>query len=162
MSWTDGALIAALTRLLPTRRRLGLLVTPATILRWHRRLITRRRRAGTKGLARVTTLCDHPTATCDSCQAGQRSSLVVTDPTAPTEPNPTAAHRGAVALTTALRISTLLPREQEAIFSILRTLRIADELRGRLAGQADAGSYASRLLYAVLDNYRRELAKLGR
>jgi hypothetical protein len=32
MSWADRALTAALTRLLPTRRRLGLLVTPATIL----------------------------------------------------------------------------------------------------------------------------------
>ena len=42
MSWTDRALIAALTRLLPMRRRLGLLVTPATILRWHRQLIARR------------------------------------------------------------------------------------------------------------------------
>ena len=40
--WTDRALIAALTRLLPVRRRLGLLATPATILRWHRQLITRR------------------------------------------------------------------------------------------------------------------------
>ena len=34
--------MAALTRLLPTRRRLGLLVTPSTILRWHRRLVSRR------------------------------------------------------------------------------------------------------------------------
>ena len=42
MSWTDRALIAALTRLLPTRRRAGLLVTPATTLRWHRRLLSRR------------------------------------------------------------------------------------------------------------------------
>jgi putative transposase len=42
MSWTDRALIAALTRKLPVRRRLGLLVTPATILRWHRQLIARR------------------------------------------------------------------------------------------------------------------------
>ena len=42
MSWADRALTAALTRLLPTRRRLGLLVTPATILRWHRRLVARR------------------------------------------------------------------------------------------------------------------------
>ena len=41
MSWTDRALIAALTRLLPARRRLGLLVTPATILRWHRQLVAR-------------------------------------------------------------------------------------------------------------------------
>src|SRR4051795_7188856 len=42
MSWTDRALLAALTRLLPVRRRLGLLVTPATILRWHRQLVTNR------------------------------------------------------------------------------------------------------------------------
>jgi hypothetical protein len=41
MSWTDRALIAALTRLLPRPRRLGLLVTPATILRWHRQLVAR-------------------------------------------------------------------------------------------------------------------------
>ena len=33
MSWADRALTAALTRLLPTPRRVGLLVTPATILR---------------------------------------------------------------------------------------------------------------------------------
>jgi len=31
MSWTDRAL----TRLVPTRRRVGVFVTPATILRWH-------------------------------------------------------------------------------------------------------------------------------
>ena len=42
MSWTDRALIAALTRLLPRPRHLGLLVNPATILRWHRQLIARR------------------------------------------------------------------------------------------------------------------------
>jgi len=39
LSWADRALITALTRLLPTPRRLALLVTPATILRWHRQLI---------------------------------------------------------------------------------------------------------------------------
>ena len=42
MGWADRALTAALTRLLPRFRRLGLLVTPATILRWHRQLVTRR------------------------------------------------------------------------------------------------------------------------
>jgi transposase len=42
MSWADRALIAALVRRLPTPRRIGLLVAPATILRWHRRLVTRR------------------------------------------------------------------------------------------------------------------------
>src|SRR4051794_11402389 len=40
-TWHDRALIAALVRLLPVRRRLGLLVTPATILRWHRQLVAR-------------------------------------------------------------------------------------------------------------------------
>ena len=39
ISWTDRAMIAALARLLPARRRYGLLVTPATILRWHRQLV---------------------------------------------------------------------------------------------------------------------------
>lgn len=42
MSWTDRAVIAALIRLLPVRRRLGLLVAPITILRWRHQLITRR------------------------------------------------------------------------------------------------------------------------
>jgi putative transposase len=42
MSWTDRALLAALTQLLLVRRRLGLLVTPATILRWGRQLVARR------------------------------------------------------------------------------------------------------------------------
>jgi hypothetical protein len=42
ITWTDRALIAMLTRLLPVRRRRGLLVTPATILGWHRQLIARR------------------------------------------------------------------------------------------------------------------------
>src|SRR5687767_4864221 len=36
MNWTGRAVIAALARLLPARRRLGLLITLATILRWHR------------------------------------------------------------------------------------------------------------------------------
>src|SRR5688500_12052232 len=42
MNWTDRAVIAALARLLPARRRLGLLITPATIPRWHRQLIAHR------------------------------------------------------------------------------------------------------------------------
>jgi putative transposase len=42
MKWTNRALIAALTRLLPVHRRLGLLVTPATILRWHRQIVASR------------------------------------------------------------------------------------------------------------------------
>jgi len=42
ISWTDRAVIAALGRLLPACRRCGLLVTPSTILRWHRQLVRRR------------------------------------------------------------------------------------------------------------------------
>jgi putative transposase len=42
ISWADRALIAALVRRLPRHRRVGLLVTPATILRWHRRLVAGR------------------------------------------------------------------------------------------------------------------------
>jgi hypothetical protein len=35
-SWADRAVIAALTRLLPRSRRIGLFLTPGTVLRWHR------------------------------------------------------------------------------------------------------------------------------
>jgi len=42
ISWTDRAIIAALARLLPARRRCGFLITPATILRWHQQLVRRR------------------------------------------------------------------------------------------------------------------------
>ena len=81
--------------------------------------------------------------------------------TDPTTPDPAQVQRGAVALTTALRISTLLPREQKAIFSILRSLNTADELLPRLAGQPDSDVYAMRLLAAIVDNYRQEMANLG-
>ena len=42
ISWTDRAMIAVLAQLLPARRRHGFLITPATILRWHRQLVARR------------------------------------------------------------------------------------------------------------------------
>src|SRR5919107_4948591 len=43
LSWADrAAVIAALSRLLPVRRRLGLLVTPSIIVRRHRELVARR------------------------------------------------------------------------------------------------------------------------
>jgi putative transposase len=38
----DRALLAALGRLLPPRRRRGLVVTPQTLLRWHRELVRRK------------------------------------------------------------------------------------------------------------------------
>ena len=40
LTWADRAVIAALALRLPPVRRLGMLVTPGTILGWHRRLVT--------------------------------------------------------------------------------------------------------------------------
>ena len=42
LDWADRTVMAALIRLLPGRRRAHRLVTPGTILRWHRRLVTRK------------------------------------------------------------------------------------------------------------------------
>src|SRR6478735_1559316 len=41
LDWAERAVLAALIRLLPGRLRAHRLVTPGTVLRWHRRLITR-------------------------------------------------------------------------------------------------------------------------
>ena len=42
LDWAARAVFAALIRLLPTRLRAHRLVTPGTILRWHRRLVARK------------------------------------------------------------------------------------------------------------------------
>src|SRR5512135_2932885 len=39
MSWTDRAMLAAITRIMPKALRARRIATPGTLLRWHRRLV---------------------------------------------------------------------------------------------------------------------------
>jgi hypothetical protein len=41
LDWADRPVLAALIRLLPGKLRMHRLVTPGTVLRWHRRVVTR-------------------------------------------------------------------------------------------------------------------------
>jgi hypothetical protein len=56
LRWTDRAVIAALVRLLPLHRRLGLLVTPSTIMHWHPRCLPTSRAGATSATSGSTSM----------------------------------------------------------------------------------------------------------
>src|SRR5712672_1035889 len=71
LDWADRAVLAALIRLLPARLRMHRLVTPGTVLRWHRRLVTRKwtcpHRTGRPPVsAEIAMLIDPPATENDS------------------------------------------------------------------------------------------------
>lgn len=90
MSWADRGVIATLVRL-PRPRRIGLLVTPATVLRWHRRLVARRWTA-----ISIRRLTNHPSppAYARLCHAWPPRTPSG-DTAASTENSPTSATRAA-------------------------------------------------------------------
>src|SRR5450432_3808364 len=67
LDWADRAVLATLIRLLPARLRAHRLVTPGTVLRWHRRLVTRKwtcpNRAGRPPLSAEIAALNEPRTT---------------------------------------------------------------------------------------------------
>ena len=57
LDWADRAVFAALIRRLPTQLRDDRLITPGTILRWHRRLV--RKREVVPGLVELQVAVPH-------------------------------------------------------------------------------------------------------
>ena len=64
----------------------------------------------------------------------------------PAAPDPAQIQRGSVALTTALQISTLLPGEQDAIFSILPAVNQATIQYRSLANTPHTRNIALRII----------------
>ena len=76
LDWADRAVLAALIRLLPPRLRVHRLVTPGTVLQWHRRLVARKwtcpRRAGRPPVSAEIATLIKPLATENNSWGYQR------------------------------------------------------------------------------------------
>jgi putative transposase len=74
LDWADRAVLAALIGLLPGKLRAYRLVTPGTVLRWHRRLVARKwnwpHRRGLWGARSRPLLCDVRIQMRRGCRAG--------------------------------------------------------------------------------------------
>jgi hypothetical protein len=77
----DRAFFAALTRVLPQPRRRGLIVTPQTLLRWHRELVRRKWTQPRQGVvvrplmsASANWCCASPARTRAGATRGSRAS----------------------------------------------------------------------------------------
>ena len=84
--WADRAILAALAQQLPAAQRAQRLVTPGTLLAWHRRLITRRwtypGRPGRPGPARTSApwCCDWRRRTRPGLPQGARRTIPARPP----------------------------------------------------------------------------------
>ena len=83
MTWADRLFLAAASQLLPRARRQSFLITPATLLRWHRRLVAKRwtyaHRVGRPPIGReirAVVLLDH----CNSHRAHRALALAPPHP----------------------------------------------------------------------------------